>query len=186
MAEEIKEVKETKEPKEAAEKPPKVPKAPKAAKPVEGGAKPAKQTKGGANPMEGVATVEGEAVVVKKKKIKKNVANGIIHIQATFNNTIITISDTNGNVLCWATSGAKGFKGSKKGTPFAAQLASETACRKAQDFGMRSVVVYVRGPGAGRESALRAISHTGIRVTSIRDLTPIPHNGCRPPKRRRI
>jgi len=114
------------------------------------------------------------------------VSTGIIHIQATFNNTIITISDMNGNVLCWATSGGKGFKGSKKGTPFAAQLASETACRKAAEYGMRSATVYVRGPGAGRESALRAISHAGIRVSTIRDLTPIPHNGCRPPKRRRI
>ncbi len=165
MSEEIKEVKETKE---AGKKPPKV------AKPAEAGA-------------EGKAPAEGEAPVVKvKKKNKRNVASGIVHIQATFNNTIITITDTLGNVLCWSTSGSKGFKGSKKGTPFAAQLAAETACKKAAEYGMRSVVVYVRGPGAGRESALRAIAHAGIRVTSIRDLTPIPHNGCRPPKRRRI
>lgn len=147
--------------------------APKSAPPRQGS---------GQAPAEGAA----EVVVKVKKKIKKNVATGVVHIQATFNNTIITITDVQGNVLCWATSGAKGFKGSKKGTPFAAQLASEAACRKAQEFGMKSVVVYVRGPGAGRESALRAISHTGIRVTAIRDLTPIPHNGCRPPKRRRI
>lgn len=134
-----------------------------------------------------VTAPDGTAVVVKKKKLKKNVATGIVHIQATFNNTIITVSDVQGNVLCWGTSGAKGFKGSKKGTPFAAQLASETACRKAAaEFGMKTVTVYVRGPGAGRESALRAISHAGLRVSSIRDLTPIPHNGCRPPKRRRI
>lgn len=131
--------------------------------------------------------VEAGAPVVKvKKKIKKNVSTGIVNIQATFNNTIITISDTQGNVLCWCTSGSKGFKGSKKGTPFAAQLAAETACKKALEYGMKTVTVYVRGPGAGRESALRAISHAGIRVTLIRDLTPIPHNGCRPPKRRRI
>lgn len=150
-----------------------------------------KEVKGkAAKPAEGAApaaaAAEGAAVVVKKKKIKKNVASGIVHIQATFNNTIITVTDTQGNVLCWATSGGKGFKGSKKGTPFAAQLASETACKKAAEFGMKSVVVYVRGPGAGRESALRAVSHAGLKVQSIRDLTPIPHNGCRPPKRRRI
>src|SRR3989338_3538224 len=136
------------------------------------------------------ATTEGgtAAPAVRiKKKIKRNVANGIVHIQATFNNTIITLTDTQGNVLSWATSGGKGFKGSKKGTSFAAQLASETACRKAAtDFGMRTVSVHVRGPGAGRESAVRAISHAGLRVTSIRDLTPIPHNGCRPPKKRRV
>ncbi|PIR17279.1 MAG: 30S ribosomal protein S11 [Deltaproteobacteria bacterium CG11_big_fil_rev_8_21_14_0_20_49_13] len=173
MSDEIKEVKETKDAK------PKPPKPEKTAAPE--GAKPA-----GAKP-EGAVAVAGEAVaVVKKKKNKKNVAVGIVNIQATFNNTIITIADPSGNVLCWATSGGKGFKGSKKGTPFAAQLASETACRKALEFGMKSVTVYVRGPGAGRESAVRAIAHTGLRVSSIRDLTPIPHNGCRPPKRRRI
>lgn len=129
---------------------------------------------------------ETAPAVKVKKKIKKNVAVGVVHIQATFNNTIITVTDTKGNVLAWATSGGKGFKGSKKGTPFAAQLASETACKKAQDYGVRTVSVIVRGPGAGRESAVRAIAHTGIRVTSIRDLTPIPHNGCRPPKQRRV
>ena len=122
-----------------------------------------------------------------KKKSLKGITSAIVHIQATFNNTIITLTDTQGNVLSWATSGGKGFKGSKKGTSFAAQLASETACRKAAtDFGMRTVSVHVRGPGAGRESAVRAISHAGLRVTSIRDLTPIPHNGCRPPKKRRV
>lgn len=168
MSDEIKEVKETKE---AKPKPPKVEKA---------------ATPDGAKPEGAVATAGEAAVVVKKKKNKKNVAMGIVNIQATFNNTIITIADMSGNVLCWATSGGKGFKGSKKGTPFAAQLASETACRKALEFGMKSVTVYVRGPGAGRESAVRAIAHTGLRVSSIRDLTPIPHNGCRPPKRRRI
>jgi len=173
MTEEIKEVKEQE--KKAQAKPPKPEKAEKAAE------KPA----GAPVAAEG-AKPEAGAVVPKKKRIKKNVAMGIVHIQATFNNTIITVTDTNGNVISWCTSGSKGFKGSKKGTPFAAQLASETACKKAVEHGMRSVVVYVRGPGAGRESALRAISRAGIRVTAIRDLTPIPHNGCRPPKRRRI
>jgi small subunit ribosomal protein S11 len=166
MAEEIKEVKETKKGK-APEMKGKLPEVKSEAKP------------------EGTAE-EGAPVVKVKKKIKKNVSTGIVTIQATFNNTIVTISDAQGNVLCWCTSGSKGFKGSKKGTPFAAQLAAETACKKALEFGMKSVTVYVRGPGAGRESALRAISHAGIRVTLIRDLTPIPHNGCRPPKRRRI
>lgn len=176
MAEEIKEVKEVKE--KAGGQAPKV--APPKGK---GGAAPEGAKTDAVTPAEGAAAVPA---VRAKKKIKKNVATGIVHIQATFNNTIITVSDVQGNVLCWATSGGKGFKGSKKGTPFAAQLASETACRKAQEFGMRTVVVYVRGPGAGRESALRAVSHTGLRVTAIRDLTPIPHNGCRPSKRRRI
>ncbi len=139
-----------------------------------------------AAPVAEGAPAAGEAPVVKKKKIKKNVVSGVVHIQATFNNTIITISDTFGNALCWATSGGKGFKGSKKGTPFAAQLAAEDACRKAMEYGMKTVAVIVKGPGAGRESALRAIAHTGLRVSSIRDLTPIPHNGCRPSKRRRV
>lgn len=148
-----------------------------------------KPSKKSAAPVVEGAPATGEtatAPVVKKKKIKKNVATGVVHIQATFNNTIITISDTNGNVLCWATSGGKGFKGSKKGTPFAAQLAAEDACRKAQEYGMRTVTVIVKGPGSGRESALRAVAHAGLRVSSIRDLTPIPHNGCRPTKRRRV
>ncbi len=172
MSEEIKEVKEQE--KKAQPKPPKPEKAA-----VKGAGAPPVAAAEGAVPAAGV-------VVPKKKKIKKNVSMGLVHIQATFNNTIITVTDTNGNVLSWCTSGSKGFKGSKKGTPFAAQLASETACKKALEYGLKSVVVYIRGPGAGRESALRAISHAGIRVTAIRDLTPIPHNGCRPPKRRRI
>ena len=124
--------------------------------------------------------------VKKKKKIKKNVAIGIVHINATFNNTIITVTDPTGNVIAWSTSGAKGFKGSRKSTPFAAQIAAEDAIRKAQEHGMRSVSVLVKGPGGGRESALRAIANTGMRVTYIRDVTPIPHNGCRPPKKRRV
>lgn len=121
-----------------------------------------------------------------KKKVKKNVPVGLVHIRSTFNNTIVTVSDPAGNTLTWATAGTKGFKGSRKSTPFAAQLAAEDAVRRAMDHGMRSVRVYVNGPGAGRESALRALQKTGIKVTAIRDITPIPHNGCRPPKKRRV
>jgi len=122
----------------------------------------------------------------KKKAKKKNVANGIAHIRSTFNNTIVTITDLQGNVISWASAGARGFKGSRKSTPFAAQLAAEDAARKAQDHGMQSVAIFVKGPGAGRESALRAFQTVGMKVTLIRDVTPIPHNGCRPPKRRRV
>ena len=121
-----------------------------------------------------------------KKKIKKNVANGVVHIQSTFNNTIVTITDTVGNVVSWSSAGVQGFKGSRKSTPFAAQLAAQDAAKKAMENGMRSVEVYVKGPGPGRESALRALQATGISVVLIKDVTPIPHNGCRPPKRRRV
>ena len=121
-----------------------------------------------------------------KKKAKKTVTRGIAHIQSTFNNTIVTITDVEGNVVSWCTSGARGFKGSRKSTPFAAQLAAEQAARKAQEVGMQQVAIFVKGPGAGRESALRAFQHVGMRVTLVRDGTPIPHNGCRPPKRRRV
>ena len=121
-----------------------------------------------------------------KKKEKKNVPVGIAHIQASFNNTIITFTDTRGNAVSWASSGQSGFKGSRKSTPFAAQVAAETAARKAQDNGMRTVGIYVKGPGSGREAAMRAISSVGVKVAFIRDVTPIPHNGCRPPKRRRV
>jgi small subunit ribosomal protein S11 len=121
-----------------------------------------------------------------KKVVKKNVGTGIAHIKSTFNNTIVTITDLNGNAVSWASSGARGFKGSRKSTPFAAQLAAEEAARRAMEHGMRSVAVFVKGPGAGRESALRALTQAGFRVTLIRDVTPIPHNGCRPPKRRRV
>lgn len=124
--------------------------------------------------------------VAKKKKIKRNVPTGVVHVQATFNNTIITISDVNGDVVSWATSGGKGFKGSRKSTPFAAQVAAEDAAKRAMDAGMRSVTVLVKGPGAGRESAVRAIAASGMKVTLLKDVTPIPHNGCRPPKRRRV
>ena len=121
-----------------------------------------------------------------KKRVKKNVATGVVHIHATFNNTQITIADVNGNVIAWSSSGVRGFKGSRKSTPFAAQLAADDAARKAQDHGMQSVAVRVSGPGAGRESALRGLQSAGLRITSIKDVTPIPHNGCRPPKRRRV
>lgn len=124
--------------------------------------------------------------VVKKKKERKNIPTGVAHIQATFNNTIITITDPVGNVVSWSTSGAKGFKGSRKSTPFAAQIAAEDCARKAMEHGMRSVEVYVKGPGSGRESALRALQAAGFQISFIKDVTPIPHNGCRPPKKRRI
>ena len=122
----------------------------------------------------------------QKKKVRKNIATGIAHIQSTFNNTIVTITDLTGSTLSWASAGSRGFKGSRKSTPFAAQLAAEEAARRAMEHGVRSVAVFVKGPGAGRESALRALQQAGFRVTLIRDVTPIPHNGCRPPKRRRV
>ena len=122
----------------------------------------------------------------KKKKEKKNIPNGIAHIQATFNNTVITLTDKAGNVVAWSTSGAMGFKGSKKSTPFAAQIAAEDAGKKAMAHGMRTIDIYVKGPGSGRESALRALQNVGFNISLIKDITPIPHNGCRPPKRRRV
>ena len=121
-----------------------------------------------------------------RKKVRKNIQSGIAHIQATFNNTIVTITDVQGNCVAWSSAGSRGFKGSRKSTPFAAQLAAEDAARKAQEHGLRSLGIYVNGPGAGREAALRALSTAGFKVTHIRDVTPIPHNGCRPPKRRRV
>ena len=121
-----------------------------------------------------------------KKKVKKNIATGIVHVQSTFNNTIVTITDVSGNVVAWSSAGVRGFKGSRKSTPFAAQLAAEDAAKKAMDHGMRSISVFVNGPGSGRESALRALQAAGFKITLIRDVTPIPHNGCRPPKRRRV
>ena len=123
---------------------------------------------------------------VRKKIERKNIPTGIAHIQATFNNTIVTITDVVGNVISWSTSGAKGFKGSRKSTPFAAQIAAEDAAKKAQEHGLRNVEVWVKGPGSGRESALRALQAVGLNISLIRDVTPIPHNGCRPPKRRRV
>jgi small subunit ribosomal protein S11 len=121
-----------------------------------------------------------------KKKVKKDVPEGIVHIQATFNNTIIMVTDTEGNAIAWSSSGSKGFKGSRKGTPFAAQIAATEAAFAAKENGLRRAEVRVKGPGAGRESAIRAIGLAGINVTVIRDVTPIPHNGCRAPKRRRV
>lgn len=123
---------------------------------------------------------------VKKKKVKKDVGYGLANIQSTFNNTIISITDQSGNVVCWASSGTAGFKGARKGTPFAAQLAAKEAASKAKDFGVRYVDVRVKGPGAGRESAIRALQADGLVIKSIRDVTPIPHNGCRVRKRRRV
>lgn len=121
-----------------------------------------------------------------KQKEKKNIVQGVAHIQSTFNNTIISITDMNGSVVSWSSAGQVGFKGTKKSTPFAAQLASEAAARKAMDNGMKRVDVYVKGPGSGRETAIRSLQAVGLEVTLIKDCTPIPHNGCRPPKRRRV
>jgi small subunit ribosomal protein S11 len=122
----------------------------------------------------------------QKKKAKKNVPHGVVHIQASFNNTLVTISDMAGNAISWCSAGAKGFKGSRKSTPFAAQVAADEAARRAQDHGLKSAVVLVKGPGSGREAALRALASSGIKVTLVKDVTPLPHNGCRPPKRRRV
>lgn len=124
--------------------------------------------------------------MAKVKKEKRVAAKGIANIQSTFNNTLITITDNNGNVLAWSSAGSNGFKGSRKGTPFAAQVAAEVAAKKAMEYGVKSVDVYIKGPGAGRESALRSIQATGLNITLLKDVTPIPHNGCRPPKRRRV
>ena len=126
-----------------------------------------------------------EATRIRKRE-RKNITSGIAHVNSTFNNTMITITDVQGNTIAWSSAGAMGFKGSRKSTPYAAQLAAETAARKAQDHGMRTLEVEVSGPGSGRESALRALQAAGFTVTTIRDVTPIPHNGCRPPKRRRV
>lgn len=121
-----------------------------------------------------------------RRREKKNISSGIAHVNATFNNTMITITDVQGNTISWSSAGGQGFKGSRKSTPYAAQIAAEDAGRKAQDHGMRTLEVNVKGPGSGRESALRALQAVGFTITAIRDVTPIPHNGCRPPKRRRV
>ena len=121
-----------------------------------------------------------------KKKIRKNIPVGVAHIRSTFNNTVVTITDPSGNVVSWSSAGCRGFKGSRKSTPFAAQLAGEDAANKAKEHGMKTLTVLMKGPGAGRESALRALQSAGFKITLIRDVTPIPHNGCRPPKRRRV
>jgi len=121
-----------------------------------------------------------------RKKVKRDVSDGIAHIHASFNNTIVTITDRQGNTLCWATAGGSGFRGSRKSTPFAAQVAAERAGSMAQEFGMKNLEVNVKGPGPGRESAVRALNAKGFKITNIKDVTPIPHNGCRPPKKRRV
>ena len=128
----------------------------------------------------------GKKVVRNKKKVSKNIINGVAHIRSTFNNTIVTIADSDGNVLCWASAGGLGFRGCRISTPFAAQMAAEEATKAAMEHGLKQVEVYVKGPGAGREAAIRALQAAGLEVNSIRDVTPIPHNGCRPPKRRRV
>lgn len=121
-----------------------------------------------------------------KRKVRKNIQTGVAHIQATFNNTVITITDTHGNAISWSSAGSRGFKGSRKSTPYAAGVAAEDAARKAQEHGLKTVSVFLKGPGSGREAALRSLQGAGLRITSIRDVTPIAHNGCRPPKRRRV
>ena len=125
-------------------------------------------------------------VVRGKKRVKKNIAKGIAHVHSTFNNTIVTITDESGNAVAWSSAGALGFKGSKKSTPFAAQMAAEEASKAAMEHGLKTVEVYVKGPGSGREAAIRALQAAGLEITMIKDITPIPHNGCRPPKRRRV
>ncbi len=127
-----------------------------------------------------------ERAAARKKKERKNILNGVAHIRSTFNNTIVTITDTGGNALAWASAGSHGFKGSRKSTPFAAQVAAESAAKRAMEHGLQNIEVYVKGPGSGREAALRALQAAGFNITVIRDVTPIPHNGCRPPKRRRV
>jgi small subunit ribosomal protein S11 len=141
----------------------------------------AKPAAGGAS-----AAAPEKAAAPRRKRVRRMVSEGVAHVHATFNNTIVTITDAQGLVVSWSSAGAVGFKGSRKGTPFAAQMAAEAAARKAADVGMRSVIVHIKGPGGGRESAVRALQGAGLNVISIKDVTPIPHNGCRPPKRRRV
>ncbi len=164
--------------KQTTEKPAKKPDAPKA----EEAQAPSAPNLGGIEPV----TASPVTPKKGKKRVKKNIAAGVVHIAATFNNTMITITDVSGNVISWSSAGARGFKGSRKSTPFAAQVAAGDAAAKAMEHGLKSVTVEVSGPGAGRESALRALSAAGLKISLIRDVTPIPHNGCRPPKRRRV
>ncbi|HIQ58680.1 MAG TPA: 30S ribosomal protein S11 [Candidatus Merdivicinus intestinavium] len=133
-----------------------------------------------------MAKVAAKKTVIRKRRERKNIERGAVHIQSTFNNTIVTITDTQGNAISWASAGEMGFRGSKKSTPFAAQTAAEKAANAAKEHGLKSVEVYVKGPGAGREAAIRALQAVGLEVKMIKDVTPIPHNGCRPPKRRRV
>ncbi len=169
--------KQTKDEKPKAEQPP----AKKVEK-VEETSAPAAPNLGGIEPV----TASPVTPKKGKKRVKKNIAAGLVHIASTFNNTQITITDVAGNVIAWSSAGARGFKGSRKSTPFAAQVAAGDAAAKAMEHGLKTVSVVVKGPGAGRESALRALSAAGLKITLIRDVTPIPHNGCRPPKRRRV
>jgi len=141
---------------------------------------------GNANAPSGAAAATTPAPAPRRRRARRSVPEGVAHIHATFNNTIVAITDPQGAVVAWSSAGSVGFKGSRKGTPFAAQMAAEAAARKVADFGMRTVIVFVKGPGGGRESAVRALQSAGLNVSSIRDVTPIPHNGCRPPKRRRV
>ena len=171
---------EEKQAAEKAEKPVKKPDAPAPAKAEESA--PSVPNLGGLEPVTALPVTPKKG----KKRVKKNVAAGVVHINSTFNNTMITITDAVGNVLAWSSAGARGFKGSRKSTPFAAQVAAGDAAAKAMEHGLKTVVVMVKGPGAGRESALRAIAAAGLKITLIKDATPIPHNGCRPPKRRRV
>jgi len=171
--------------KQTQEKPAKEPKQatpPAAPKAEETPSAPAAPNLGGIEPI----TASPVTPKKGKKRVKKNVNTGIVHIASTFNNTMITITDATGNVIAWSSAGARGFKGSRKSTPFAAQVAAGDAAAKAMEHGLKTVSVLVNGPGAGRESALRALSAAGLKITLIRDVTPIPHNGCRPPKRRRV
>ena len=133
-----------------------------------------------------MAQKSAKKTTIKRRRDRKNIDKGAAHIRSTFNNTIVTISDVDGNAISWASAGGLGFKGSKKSTPFAAQMAAEQAAKAAMDHGMKTVDVYVKGPGQGRETAIRALQTAGLEVTMIKDVTPIPHNGCRPPKRRRV
>jgi small subunit ribosomal protein S11 len=169
--------------KQTTEKPAKKPAAEKAEAPAK-----AEESVPSAPNLGGMEPITASPVTPKKgkKRVKKNIAAGVVHIAATFNNTMITITDVSGNVLAWSSAGARGFKGSRKSTPFAAQVAAGDAAAKAMEHGLKTVTVMVNGPGAGRESALRALSAAGLKITLIRDVTPIPHNGCRPPKRRRV
>jgi small subunit ribosomal protein S11 len=148
--------------------------------------KAATEKKAAGAPAAAAGAAGAPAPAPRRKKVRRNVPEGVAHVHATFNNTIVTITDQQGTVIAWSSAGSVGFKGSRKGTPFAAQMAAEACARKCSEVGMRAVVVHVKGPGGGRESAVRALQAAGLGVISIKDVTPIPHNGCRPPKRRRV
>jgi small subunit ribosomal protein S11 len=160
---------------------------PRSARTGAGAAAPPAAGAGAGSPSTGAGAAAGTAPAApRRRRTRRSVPEGVAHIHATFNNTIVAITDPQGAVVAWSSAGSVGFKGSRKGTPFAAQMAAEAAARKVADFGMRTVIVFVKGPGGGRESAVRALQAAGLNVSSIRDVTPIPHNGCRPPKRRRV